>query len=91
MDFSLSALSRTEKLFGMDPTGRNKNAKIINWLTLKAKHFIQKRKLFFKGELPLIGFLAEVRASLVTEKMVCRIENKPRKFKSWSKLYSALG
>lgn len=60
LDFSLSRLSTIEKLFGKEPTQPNKNTRVSNWLTLQAKYYIQKRKLFFQGDLSLIGFLMEV-------------------------------
>lgn len=91
LDFSLSNLSVREKLFGLDPTLQGKNIRVINWLTLHAKYFIQKRKLFFQGDLSLIGFLAEIRAVLATERMACGLENRPRKFRPWWGLYRALG
>lgn len=91
LDFSLSTLSVAEKMLGLDPTGRDKNRKPVNWLVLKAKYYIQKRKLFFQGDVSLLPFLAEIKADLATERMVCGLENRPRKFRPWWSLYSALG
>lgn len=91
LDFSLSTLTEAEKLFGVEQNQQNRNMRVHNWLILKAKYYIQKRKLFFKGDLSLIGFLAEVRSSLSTERMACNLENRPRKFRPWWKLYVTLG
>lgn len=91
LDLSLSTLSVAEKLFGIDRSQQNRNARVINWLTLQVKHYIQKRKLFFHADLSLIGFLAEIRSYLATERMACSLENRPRKFNAWWKLYTALG
>lgn len=91
LDFSLTTLSTAEKLFGRDSTCQDKNKKIVNWLVLKAKYYIQNRKLFFQGDIPLLVFLMGIRADLATERMICGLEKRPRKFKQWWRLYSALG
>lgn len=60
----MSTLSAAKKLFGIDTARQTRYTKVINWLTIQAKYYIKKRKLFFQADLPLIGFLAKVRANL---------------------------
>lgn len=89
IDVSLSQLSLTELLLGVH---RSINAKrVVNWLLLQAKFFIQKNKLFHGGQLPLIAFLAETRAKLYTEQRACLLEGRPNKFRIWHSLFNALG
>lgn len=73
------------------PLDRSKQGKIINWILLTGKFYIQKRRLFYDGILSLLGFLAETRARLLTERRACSIENKPNKFKIWRGFLAALG
>lgn len=89
LDFSLSNLNEVERLFGI--IGSRRNPRITNWLVLQAKFFIQKRRLFFQGNLPLIAFLREIRSALHIEKKACFAENKIRKFCPWQHLYDVLG
>lgn len=76
-------------LFGFPKT--HPQVKIINLLSLAAKHFIYRQKLFHAGNLELIHFLREFRAKLGIEKFICMKENKIRKFARWNRIYNALG
>lgn len=67
-------ISSTERLLGV--TRNLPDAMMINWIILKDKCFIQKRKLFHNTEISLIGFLAEARASLSTEKNAWLMEGR---------------
>lgn len=89
MDIPIAGLSEAELLFGV--TDNRRNQKTINWLVLFAKIFIQKRRLFFQGNLPLLAFLREIRLNIHMERRACYAENKIRKFRPWQKLYDALG
>lgn len=89
LDLNLTQLSESEVLLGV--TRRIAGLRIINWLILCAKFFIQKHKLFHKANISLIGFLAELRSKLASEKQACFHENKPGKFRIWKDLYEVLG
>lgn len=89
IDLPLSGLNDAELLLGITRTGRN--TKIANWIILFAKFFIQKRKLFSQGSVPLLVFLREIRVKVHLEKRACWRENKLRKFRPWQRLYDALG
>lgn len=90
IDLPLSTLSVTERLFGTNEPIRNTSQRVVNWLVLQAKFYVQKRKLFFRADLSLLAFLAEIRSYLATEKTVCYMENKPTKFRQWERIFSAL-
>lgn len=89
LDISLSQLSQVEKLLGVCTPA--KESKLLNWLLLQAKFFIHRNRLFHGNRLPLIAFLAEIRAKLYTEQRACYQELRPNKFKVWQKLFNALG
>lgn len=89
MKVRLQNISSTERLLGV--TRKLPDARLINWITLKAKFFIQKKKLFHNGEISLIAFLAEVKDSLRTERNACLQEGRLWKFDRWKKLYAAVG
>lgn len=89
LDLPLADLNEAELLLGVTKAGRNQ--RIVNWMILFAKYFIQKRKLFSQGSIPLIVFLREVRTKVHIERRACWRENKIRKFKPWQRLYDALG
>lgn len=77
-DLNLTHLSELEVLLRV--TRRIASLRIINWLLICAKFFIQKRKLYHNANISLIGFLAELRLKIGTEKRACLHENKPQKF-----------
>lgn len=89
LDLNLARLSEPELLLGI--TSKITGLRILNWLILCAKFYIQKRKLFHDANISLIGFLAEIRMKLCHERQACLHENKPRKFKIWKRLYDVLG
>lgn len=89
LDISMDGLSVPQLLLGV--TSQGKGQKILNWILLFAKFFIQKRKLFFQGDMPLIVFLREAREKIHTERRACFGENKPNQFRPWQCLYAALG
>lgn len=82
-------LTEAQLLFGI--LNHTKDGRVQNWPILFAKFFIQKRKLFFKGNIPLIAFLREVRAKIYTERLACKCQNKLNKFRPWQRLFDALG
>lgn len=55
------------------------------------KFYLQRQKLFHEGKVSLIGFLGELKNKLTVERMACLLDNKPRKFAMWDKLYKVLG
>lgn len=89
LDISLTGLNNAELLFG--GTDARKNQRTVNWLVFFAKYFIQKRRLFSQGSIPLVAFLREIRSTIHLEKRACYAENKIRKFRPWQCLYDALG
>lgn len=87
--FGMSFLATGERVLGItNKNGNPRTLKIINWLLLTAKFYIQR--LFNKGELSLIAYLAEVRNRLITERMACQWEGKPQKFKLWQHMWAVL-
>lgn len=58
---SLLEISKEQFLFGVSK--RRQNWRIINWILLVVKFFIQCQKLFHEGHLHLIQFLAHLRES----------------------------
>lgn len=89
LGFAMTGLNDAELLFGI--IGRGGRLKVINWLILFAKYFIQKRRLFAQGKVPLVAFLREARSKIHMERRACYAENKIRKFRPWQRLYDALG
>lgn len=89
LDLSIDNLTDTQLLFGV--TNPPKGMKVLNWIVLFAKFFIQKRKLFFQGTIPFIVFLREARDRVNLEKRACQHENKINKFRPWQRLHDALG
>lgn len=89
LDLHLHRLTESEILLGA--TRKITGLKVINWLILCAKFFIQKRKLFHNANISLISFLAEVRLKLFTERQACLWENKPQKFRVWKRIFDVLG
>lgn len=79
----------TQTLFGVPKT--DTHAKVINFISLFAKHFIYRQRLFHAGELEIVHFLRELRNKLGIEKFICSKENKPKKFARWIKIYNAMG
>lgn len=91
IEVNLSFLTKTEKVLGMtNKNGNPRTFKIINWLLLTAKFYIHRQRLFYKGELSLIAYLAEVRNKIITERMACRWEGKPQKFRLWECIWAVL-
>lgn len=88
LNLPLAQLSETEHILAV--TRRIEKKQLINGLLLTAKFYIQKRRLFHKADLSLLGFLAETRARLLTEKTVCRMTNREKAFRVWSELLSIL-
>lgn len=78
-DISLCNLSTADLIFGKSKTSHN--WRLVNWILLEAKFFIQRPKLFNKDKLHLIHFLAHVKEKLITEKRICSLEGKPGKFR----------
>lgn len=89
LDLSMDHLTHEQLLLGV--TNPPKGQKVLNWIILFAKFFIQKRKLFFQGSIPLIVFLREARDQIHMEKRACSWENKSNKFRPWQRIYNALG
>lgn len=89
IDISLSHLSALQILLGV--TDKVQNAKIINWILLVTKFYLQRQRLFHDAQFSLVAFLTEVRTRLLTERRACYLENKPNKFKTWRRLLLALG
>lgn len=85
---TLTNISELEMLFGF--TERAAQIWLKNWILLNARFFIQKRNLFHNSDMSLLAFLADMRMSLTTEKLACRLEGKIGKFQCFSALYSAL-
>lgn len=88
LDIALDRLSMPEILLGV--TRKVAGAKVMNWLIIQAKFYIQKRKLFHQANVALAGFLAEVRLKLFNEKQMCLMENKTQKFRVWKRMYKIL-
>lgn len=82
-------LTETQLLLGV--TNPITGQKVLNWIILFAKFFIQKRKLFFQGSIPLIVFLREARERIHNDRRACLLENKANKFHPGQRLYNALG
>lgn len=70
--------------------GNPRTFKIINWLLLTANFYIHRQHLFHKGELNLIADLAEIRKKLIIERIACRWEGKPKKFRLWERILGVL-
>lgn len=91
LDFSLTVLTKTERILGVtDALGNHSCLKQINWILLTAKFYLYRQKLFHNGEFSLIAFLAETKNRLVTEKLICSHEGRPRKFKCWERMFRVL-
>lgn len=75
--------SVTEKLLGV-PLGFSKGEK-INYISLLAKYYIHRQKLFANGQLSLIQWLQDFRSRLQVQKWVCSKLGKPEKFIPWRK------
>lgn len=82
-DTHFSTISLKEKLLGV-PVGFPKGRK-INYITLLAKYYIHKQKLFANGQLRLIHWLQEFRSRLQVQKWVCSRLGKSDKFARWQK------
>lgn len=83
----LSFLTKRERILGMtNGNGNPRTFKIINWFLLTAKFYIHWQRLFHKGELSLIAYLAEARKKLIIERMACQWEGKPHKFRIWKRV-----
>lgn len=78
-----------QTIFGLAKT--DPQAKVITFISLFAKHFIYRQKLFYAGQLEIIQFLRELRLKLSIEKYICTKENKLRKFACWNMIFNALG
>lgn len=90
---SLTNLSVAEKLLGVSSDVKNNNGKerLQNWITLTAKFFIHREKLFGQGCLSLLAYLGEARKKLHMERLACQLEGKTRKFNKFRLLFQALG
>lgn len=64
--------------------------KRINLITLAAKYYIHRQKLFDKGNLSIIQWLQEFKARLKVEKYVSAILGKAESFATWEKYLSAM-
>lgn len=67
------------------------NAKVVNFLLLFIKFYIQRQKLFHLGQLSMVHLLRELRVRLRVEKYITELENRKHKFYIWHRLYNALG
>lgn len=85
---SLDNLSTAQFMFGVPKTTHG--WRTVNWVLLVVKFFIQRQKLFNRGGLHLIHFLAHIREKLITERKVCSMERRPDKFRKWQQLLAAL-
>lgn len=74
----------------MGVTDNVKDGRIINWILLVTKFYIQRQRLFHDAQFSLLAFLAEARLKLLTEKLACSLENKPNKFRIWRRFLAAL-
>lgn len=88
LDCSLSHLSEIEVILGL--SSREPQQKLLNWVLMYAKFYIQKKKLFYAANISLIEFLAELKVKLSIEKRACLWEGKPKKFQCWNRLSFAL-
>lgn len=88
LDINITDLSEVELILGV--TKKSKNRRITNWILATAKYYIQKRKLFHQSDISLMGYLAESRARLHTEKTVCSMRGREREFRYWNRFYAAL-
>lgn len=74
----LTALAPEEILLGtLLPA---KTAPVLNFITLFTKAYIHRQKLFYNGDLSLIGWLGELKKKLRIEQHICKMEGRPRKF-----------
>lgn len=84
-------LNLGEKILGMtNENGNPKTFTVVNWLLLTAKFYIHRQRLFHKGDMSLIAYLAEIRRKLCVEQRACRWEGKPSKFRTWEGLFAVL-
>lgn len=83
-DTLISSISLRERLLGV-PLGFPKGRR-INTITLMAKYYIHRQKLFGNGDLSFIQWLQEFRSKLRVEKWVCVKMGKPSKFAPWKKI-----
>lgn len=82
-------LSLKNVLFGI-PISSSKD-KQANFIFLFVKFYLYRQRLFHQTKLELVHFLRELRANLRTEKFICDLENRPRKFSPWTSILQALG
>lgn len=85
----LTALSPEEILLGtLLPA---KSAPMLNFIALFTKAYIHRQKLFYTGELSLLGLLGELKKKLRIEQLICRLEGRYRRFTKWERVFQALG
>lgn len=92
IDLSFRHLTTAEMLLGQAlDRGPFRAQKMLNWIILVGKYYLQRQELFHGGEFSLLGFLAEIKHKLLVEKIACKLEMRPHKFLGWLKLWEALG
>lgn len=85
----IASLSPEEILLGaVLPT---KTAPMLNYISLFTKAFIHRQKLFFNGDMGLIGWLGELKKKLLMEECICRSEGRAQSFARWRSVLQALG
>lgn len=89
VNLPLSGITMPQFILGV--THHARAPKIINWILLMAKFYIHRQRLFHSANFSLIGFLAEMKSHLLTERKACFLENKENKFRVWRQLLAALG
>lgn len=68
-----------------------KETSMANFIAMFTKYYIQRQKLFHEGNLSLIGWLAEFRKRLLSERYICALEGKASRFAKWNRVLQALG
>lgn len=88
---SIGFLTNAEMVLGLtNENGNPRTFRIVNWLLLTAKFYIHRQRLLHGGEVSLSAFLAEIRKKLCIEKLTCRWEGKPNKFRIWDRIFTVL-
>lgn len=85
----LSTLSIRDIVLGFPLS--SPHASVINYITLFTKFFIQRQKLFHRGNLSLIEWLLELKKKLLTGKYICSLERRTARFSKWTRILEELG
>ena len=88
LKISTDGIGNFETVLGV--TEKSETSDILNLIFLRARFYIYRQRLFHECHLDFLNWLVEFKRSLLSERYICHMDNKMRKFKNLQRILDAI-